>query len=114
MPVILDLNRDNVVGLRYRLGDVIGKRDGIEREKTYLETAMDKCLVKVENQAFATGMLWGDGGQEGFWDTILQRSCSGEEGRQGSRLTGPIGIPAPPLNISLSSSSSGSSMSSSV
>jgi len=78
------------------------------------ETTMHKGLVQVEYKAFSASMMRSDCRKKGLRCSILHsRKLEGDVDSQKQR-TGPMGIPAPPLYISLSSSSSSSSGSSSV
>lgn len=81
------------------------------KEKIYFETAVNEGLVEIEDQTFSTGVLGSDWGQEWSRETFLWLACSKAEGEKGRwTLTGPTGIPFPPLRINLSSSSCSSNI----
>ena len=118
MPVILDLHWYNIICLGYRL-EMGGEDANLlteRRVETDLETAVDQSFVKIKYKTFPTRVMGRNGRKKGFGDTVLVYGVKkmNDEVKKCEGLTGPVGIPAPPLNISLSSSSSCSSRSSSV
>jgi hypothetical protein len=72
VPVELDFDGHDIVGLLYRLAYVNNISEGTENAgRKDLKAAVDQGLVKIEHETLAADVLRRNWGQQRFWDAIL-------------------------------------------
>jgi hypothetical protein len=73
MPVIFDLDGDNIICLLYRLKQDLSSRTSKKHgSDTDLEATMYKRFVEIENETFPSSVMGRDWGQQRSWNAILK------------------------------------------